>query len=305
MSFQIGENFGITLTFIFLQLVEYLDANALLHHNHHGSRHHHNTATALIQMYDQWLEEVEEGMMVGVMMVDLAAAFDMVDHRLLMRTLELFRLDENAVKCVSIYLSQRYQSVCVEGCLSPPLPLDCGVPQGSILGPLFYVLFTSDIPDLVQDHPVDYQAPQSYCPECGSTVCYVDDCTYSHGDKDPAILSETLSAQYKKISNYMAANKLVINADKEHLVVMGTKATAARRAEVVLQAGEHAISPTRTEKLLGGNISEDLRRRENLLDNEQSLVRQLTSRINGVVMVSQCASFSIRLMVSLSLNSVT
>ena len=96
----------------------------------------------------------------------------------------------------------------------------------------------------------------------------------------------------------MAANKLVINADKEHLVVMGTKATAARRAEVVLQAGEHAISPTSTEKLLGGNISEDLKWREHLLDNEQSLVRQLTSRINGLVMVSQCAPFSIRLMVS-------
>ena len=281
---------------IFLQLVEYLDANALLHPNHHGSRHHHNTATALIQMYDQWLEEVEEDMMVGVMMIDLSAAFDMVDHGLLMRKLELFGLDENAVKWVSSYLSQRYQSVCVDGCLSPPLPVDCGVPQGSILGPLFYVLFTSDIPDLVHDHPVDYQAPQPYCPQCGSTVCYVDDCTYSHGDKDPAILSETLSAQYKKISNYMAANKLVINADKTHLVVMGTRATAARRAEVVLQAGDHAITQSRTEKLLGGNIAEDLKWREHLLDNEQSLVRQLTSRINGLVMVSQRASFSTRLM---------
>ena len=131
-----------------------------------------------------------------------------------------------------------------------------------------------------------------------STVCYVDDCTYSHGDRDPATLSETLSDQYKRISNYMAANKLVINADKTHLVVMGTKSTSARRAEVLLQAGEQAISPTRTEKLLGGNISEDLKWRERLLDNEQSLVRQLTSRINGLVMVSHCASFSTRLMVA-------
>ena len=283
---------------VFLQLVEYLDANGLLHPNHHGSRQHHNTATALVQMYDQWLEEVEDGMMVGVMMIDLSAAFDMVDHGLLLRKLELFGLDENALSWVSSYLSQRYQSVSVDGCLSPPLPVECGVPQGSILGPLFYVLFTSDIPDLVHDHPVDYLEPQSYCPECGSTVCYVDDCTYSHGDKDPAILSDTLSAQYKKISNYMAANKLVINADKTHLVVMGTKATAARRDEVELQAGEHTIRPTRTEKLLGGNISEDLKWREHLLDNEQSLVRQLTSRINGLVKISHCASFSTRLMVA-------
>ena len=72
---------------VFLQLVEYLDTNGLLHPNHHGSRQHHNTATALIQMYDQWLEEVEDGKMVGVMMVDLSAAFDMVDHKLLLEKL--------------------------------------------------------------------------------------------------------------------------------------------------------------------------------------------------------------------------
>ena len=283
---------------IFLQLVEYLDTNGLLHPNHHGSRQHHNTATALIQMYDQWLEDVEDGNMVGVMMIDLSAAFDMVDHALLLGKLELFGLDEKALRWVASYLSQRYQSVCVDGCMSPPLPVECGVPQGSILGPLFYVLFTSDIPDLVHDHPVDYQAPQHHCPQCGSTVCYVDDCTYSFGSKDPASLSDMLSTQYKKISSYMAANKLVINADKTHLVVMGTKATAANRDEVTLQAGGHTIRPTRTEKLLGGNICEDLKWKEHLQDNEQSLIRQLTSRINGLVKVSHCASFSTRLMVA-------
>ena len=55
----------------------------------------------------------------------------------------------------------------------------------------------------------------------------------------------------------MAANRLVINAEKTHLIVMGTKATVGRRNEVVLQAGEHSIRPTRTEKLLGGHISDN------------------------------------------------
>ena len=283
---------------VFLQLVEYLDRNCLLHPNHHGSRSNHNTATALIQLYDQWLEEVEEGKMVGVMMVDLSAAFDMVDHTILLAKLELFGLDRNTLNWVSSYLSERSQSVCVDGCLSPPQPVVCGVPQGSILGPLLYVLFTCDIPDLVHSHPVDYQFPQPHCSKCGSTVCYVDDCTYSLGEKDPAALSESLSAQYLKIAKYMAANKLVINADKTQLIVIGTKATAARRGEVALQAGEHTIQASHSEKLLGGCIAENLKWREHLLDSDQSLVRQLTSRINGLVKVGAHASFPTRLLVA-------
>ena len=77
----------------------------------------------------------------------------------------------------------------------------------------------------------------------------------------------------------------MINADKTHLIVMGTKKTAASRNEVSLVAGEHIIEHTRTDKLLGDNICEDLKWKEHLLNNEQSVVRQLTSRINGLVKV--------------------
>ena len=123
----------------------------------------------------------------------------------------------------------------------------------------------------------------THCPQCGSTVCYVDDCTYSYAAKDPALLSTTLSVQYQRISNYMASNKLIINAEKTHLIVVGTKNTAARRDEVSLQAGSHLIRPTRYEKLLGGIISEDLKWK---------------SRINGLLKVSQHATFTTRLMVA-------
>ena len=283
---------------VFLQLVEYLDSNSLLSPNHHGSRQGHNTATALVQMYDQWVEEVEAGMMVGVMMIDLSAAFDMVDHQLLLEKLELFGLDAGALRWVESYLGNRFQSVCVDGCLSPPLPMNCGVPQGSILGPLFYILFTNDIPDLAHQHPVTHQAPAPYCKECGSTVCYVDDCTFSYGDSDPVSLSETLTGQYKTISDYMAANRLVINGDKTHLIVMGTKATAKRREEVSLLAGQHVIVPTRTEKLLGGHICEDLKWKEHVLGSDQSLAKQLTSRVNGLLMVAARAPFPTRLSVA-------
>ena len=160
---------------VFLQLVEYLDSNKLLSPNHHGSRHSHNTATALIQMYDQWIEEMEEGKLVGVMMIDLSAAFDMVDHQLLLKKLSLFGLKEEVVDWMESYLGDRKQSVFIDGCLSPPLSVEHGVPQGSILGPLLYIIFTNDISNLFHNHPISVKEPLPCCPPCGSTVCYVDD----------------------------------------------------------------------------------------------------------------------------------
>ena len=92
---------------VFLQVVEYLDKFKLLNPNHHGSCHSHNTATALIQMYDQWTEEMEEGKLVGIMMIDLSAAFDMVDHKLLLQKLALFGLQEEVLKWMESYLVNR------------------------------------------------------------------------------------------------------------------------------------------------------------------------------------------------------
>ena len=159
-------------------------------------------------------------------------------------------------------------------------------------------LFTNNIPDLAHQYPVTHQAPANYCRECGSSVCYVDDCTFSHGDSDPVSMSVTLTAQYKTISDYMVANRLVINAEKTNLIVMGTRATAKRRYEVSLQAGQHVIVQTRTEKLLGGHVCEDLKWNEHLLGSDQSLVKQLTSRVNGLLMVAARAPFLSRLSVA-------
>ena len=90
-------------------------------------------------------------------------------------------------------------------------------------------------------------------------ICYVDDATYSAGLTDPEILSEVLSNQYETISNYMVSNKLVINDDKTQLLVLGTRVNKAIREQVSMQAGAHTIQPAKTGKLLGCEVSDDLK----------------------------------------------
>ena len=131
---------------IFFQMISYLNENNLLHPNHHAYRAHHNTTTALIQMYDNWLEAAEAGTMAGVCLLDMSAAFDVVDHGLLLNKLELYGFNDDFLTWTRSYLSNRLQCVSIEGSLSRLQSVQVGVPQGSILGPLFYTLFTNELP---------------------------------------------------------------------------------------------------------------------------------------------------------------
>ena len=92
---------------VYLQLVDYLDSNHLFNPNHHGSKRAHNTCTALLQMYHTWVDAVDNGTMAGVMMVDLSAAFDVVDHEILLPKLEKMGLENRTTTRFRSYLSDR------------------------------------------------------------------------------------------------------------------------------------------------------------------------------------------------------
>ena len=137
---------------VFFQISQYMESNGLLHPNHHGFRSSHSTSTCIIQMYDKWLEALENQMFTGVCFLDLSAAFDTVDHSLLVQKLVHYGFDQQSQNWIKSYLTKRYQSVYIEGKQSDILPVQSGVPQGSILGPLFYTIFVNELPELIHDH---------------------------------------------------------------------------------------------------------------------------------------------------------
>ena len=108
---------------MFQQLVTYMDGNKFFNPNHHAYRSFHSTTTAMLQMYTTWLEALEEGYMGGVCMIDMSAAFDVVDTELLLDKLKLYGFDKHSVQWIWSYLTYRSQAVYIEGSLSSLLPL--------------------------------------------------------------------------------------------------------------------------------------------------------------------------------------
>ena len=108
---------------LFSQLSDNLETNQLLHPNHHGGRKYHNTTTALIQLNDEWLAAAEEGMMTGVMMTDLSAAYDLWDHQLGLEKASVLGMTESSCAWLSSYISGRSQCTIVDGCTSAKVKL--------------------------------------------------------------------------------------------------------------------------------------------------------------------------------------
>ena len=136
-------------------------------------------------MYDGWVNAYDAGELSGVGLLDMSAAFDIVDHDILLQKLELYGFQQDSINWVHSYLSGRSQCVSINGSLSRLLPVPVGVPQGSILGPLFYTLFTNELPEVVHQHDPQ-QVPECWpsynlsCKSCGTICCYADDTTFSY-----------------------------------------------------------------------------------------------------------------------------
>ena len=110
---------------IFLQIVSYMEGNNYFHPNHHGFRSGHSTATALLQMYDSWLEDIDKQQLVGACLIDLSAAFDVVDAELLVAKLGLYNFAPKTTQWITSYMFGRSQRCYLEGSLSPALST-CG-----------------------------------------------------------------------------------------------------------------------------------------------------------------------------------
>ena len=230
------------------QFIKYIFDNDLREIFQSSYTKFHSTETALIKVQNDILEAIDGNKCVLLVLLDLSAAFDTIDHNILLsRISSRYGVKGTALKWFESYLSGRVQSVTIDGIESELHHLIYGVPQGSVLGPILFILYTSPLGDLLR--------------ECGiSFHLYADDTQLYLSFN----ISESEAAKVKmeeciaKIRMWMSQNFLKLNEEKTEYIVFGSPNLLSKFETSPLTIGNESINPVISVRNIGAFMDKTL-----------------------------------------------
>ena len=186
------------------RLSNYLNTHNILCANQYGFRKGHSTSLALVDLYDRISEAIDKKEYAVGIFLDLSKAFDTVDHDILFEKLEYYCVRGIALSWIKSYFSDRKQFVQFNNTCSAFKSITCGVPQGSILGPLMFFIYINDICNVS---------------DVAKLILFADDTNLFFSHINPVHLVNVTNGELQKFSIWLRANKLSLNLDKTKFMI--------------------------------------------------------------------------------------
>ena len=227
---------------VYDQIEKYLHDKNLLYNFQSGFRKSFSTDTCLLYLTDYIRFNLDKGNCVGMILLDLQKAFDTVDHQILLAKLEMCGLGSDIVRWIRSYLSDRKQCVNVSGVLSSSAKVTCGVPQGSILGPLLFILYINDMSGAVKN----------------KLLLYADDSAILVSGKNKAEIERLLSEDLNVVNLWLIDNKLSLHLGKTESIMFGSQARLSKVSALDIYCNGCQIKQSSSVKYLGVLLDQSL-----------------------------------------------
>ena len=192
---------------------------------------------------NEWIKNIDKSLLNGVIFLDLKKAFDTMDHSILLRKLEFYGVRSQTLAWFKSYLTGRKQKTLVGGELSDFCTLTCGIPQGSILGPLLFILYINDLPS---------------CGVYSKPRMYADDTTLTSAAEDPDTLQVKMNSDLDATQTWLKMNKLTLNVKKKYMLIGSRPKLDLVSNNFAVKVDNIPIERVTVYKSLGVSVDEDL-----------------------------------------------
>ncbi|CAB3998901.1 Hypothetical predicted protein [Paramuricea clavata] len=226
------------------QMYEYLNQNNLFSKHQFGFRPYHSTTTTLLDCTNEWYTNMDRGLYNLVVFLDLKKALDTVDHEILLSKFEMYGFQRKALNLLRCYLTHRTQSCQLASILSLEKEIICGIPQGSILGPLLFIMYINDLPS---------------CLERSTPRMFADDTNLTAIGRTISEAEERASVDMRNVQKWLCANKLSLNIAKTEYVLIGTRHKISNiDTHQGVKINNQLIKKIKNTKALGVELDENL-----------------------------------------------
>ncbi len=231
-----------------IRLTLFIEQCEILYRFQFGFRSNHSTMHSLVSLINNVATAIDRNQIAAGVFIDLSKAFDTLDHEILFTKLQHYGIRGVALQWIKSYFCNREQFVQYNETCSTMEKLKCGVPQGSILGPLFFILYINDLPNAL---------------ELSKSYLFADDTSIYYSNSDIKQLEFVLNSELRKLDIWMKSNKLSVNISKTNYIIFRPRQKKIN-SNLVIQYNNQTITQKQYIKFLGVYLDEHLSWKEHI-----------------------------------------